>query len=130
VQWLAKHAPQDAAAARPVPVLLAEACYAGAVELYTEPPPLASSPGERPRAGAVARWQAARQPNLTNLRHEPLRLDDPHALALLAAMDGSRTRDDLAAVLGARLAEDERAQAGERVATYLSQFTLHGLLAA
>lgn len=129
-QWLAQRAPQDAAAARPVPVLLAEACYAGSVELYTEPPPLASSPGERPRAGAVARWQAARQPNLTNLRHEPLRLDDPHALALLAAMDGTRTRDDLATALAARLPEPERAQAGERLSTYLSQFTLHGLLAA
>ncbi|MFO1312707.1 MAG: class I SAM-dependent methyltransferase [Burkholderiales bacterium] len=129
-QWLAARAPQDAAAARPVPQLLAEACYAGTVELFTQPPPLAHAPSERPRASVIVRWQAARQPNLTNLRHEPLRLDDPHALALLALMDGTRTRDDLAEALAARLPDAERAQAPERLASYLSQFTLHGLLAA
>lgn len=128
--WLATRTPQDAAAARPAPQLLAEACYAGTVELYTEPPPLAHAPSGRPHASAIVRWQAARQPNLTNLRHEPLRIDDPHALALLALMDGTRTREDLAGALSARLPEGERAQAGERLATYLSQFTLHGLLAA
>ncbi|MFO1304932.1 MAG: PqqD family peptide modification chaperone [Burkholderiales bacterium] len=129
-QWLAARAPRDAASARPVAQLLAEACYAGSVELYTEPPPLAHAPQERPRASAIVRWQAGRQPNLTNLRHEPLRIDDPHALALLALMDGTRTRDALASALAARLPDAERAQAAERLTTYLSQFTLHGLLAA
>ena len=129
-QWLAARAPQDAAAARPVAQLLAEACYAGTVDLYTEPPPLASVAAERPRASAIVRWQAPRQPMLTNLRHEPLRIDDPHALALLVMMDGTRTHDDLEAALALRLPEHERTQAGERLTTYLSQFTLHGLLAA
>jgi 2-polyprenyl-3-methyl-5-hydroxy-6-metoxy-1,4-benzoquinol methylase len=128
-QWLAANAPQDAAAARPVPALLAEASYAGMVELYAHPPPLVAGVSERPVASPVVRWQAARQPGLTNLRHEPLRIDDPHALALLASMDGTRTRDDLASALAARLPEAERPGAGERIATYLSQFALHGLLA-
>ena len=128
-QWLAQNAREDAAAARPVPALLAEASYAGTVDLYTHPPPLVASIGERPVAGPIVRWQAARQPNLTNLRHEPLRIDDPHALALLALLDGTRTRDDLSAALAARLPDAEKPQAGERISTYLSQFALHGLLA-
>jgi hypothetical protein len=78
----------------------------------------------------VVRWQAARQAGLTNLRHESLRLDDPHALAMLAVMDGTRTREDLAGALASRLPEAERAQASERISTYLSQFVLHGLIAA
>jgi SAM-dependent methyltransferase len=128
-QWLDVNAPEDAAAARPAPALLAEACYAGMIDLYTHPPPLAASAGERPVASAIVRWQAARQPGITNLRHEPMRVDDPHALALLALMDGTRTRDDLAAALASRLPEGEKQQAGERTATYLTQFALLGLLA-
>jgi hypothetical protein len=129
-QWLTANAPEDASAARPVPALLAEACYAGMVELYTHAPPLSASAGEHPVASAIVRWQAARQSSLTNLRHEPMRVDDPHALALLALMDGTRTRDDLAAALASRLPEAERPRARERTAAYLSQFALHGLLAA
>ena len=37
----------------------------------------ATAAGERPEASPVARWQAARGPELTNLRHDPVRLDDP-----------------------------------------------------
>jgi 2-polyprenyl-3-methyl-5-hydroxy-6-metoxy-1,4-benzoquinol methylase len=129
-RWLAANAPEDAAAARPAPALLTEACYAGMVELYTQAPPLAASAGEHPVASAMARWQAVRQSNLTNLRHEPMRVDDPHALALLALMDGTRTRDDLALTLASRLPEAEKPQARERTTAYLSQFALHGLLAA
>jgi SAM-dependent methyltransferase len=128
-QWLAQNAPGDAKAARPVPALLAEASYAGTVDLYTLPPPLAATVSERPVASAIARRQAARQPNLTNLRHEPWRIDDPHALALLVLIDGTRTRDDLAAALAGRLPDADKSQAAERTATYLSQFALHGLLA-
>ena len=129
-QWLAQNASEDAAAARPVAALLAEACYAGTVDLYTEPPPLAATAGERPVASPVVRWQAGRQPNLTNLRHEPMRIDDPHALALLSLMDGTRTPDELALALASRLPDADRPQASERMSTYLSQFALHGLLAA
>lgn len=124
VAWQRANAPQDVAAARPLPALLAEACYAGTADLYVEPPPLVPVASERPRAGAVARWQASRQPGLTNLRHEPLRVDDPVALSLLTLCDGTRTHADLAASL------PQDGHAAERVAAYLSQFALHGLLAA
>jgi len=128
--WLHREAPADAAAARPLPAILADACYAGMVDLYTRPPALAASAGVRPRASPVARWQAQRQPGVTNLRHEPIRIDDPHALLLLTTLDGTRTRIELAADLAARLPPAERAQAGERVEAYLAQFALHGLLLA
>lgn len=128
VAWLSQQAPGDAAAARPLPALLAEQCYAGTVELYTHPPALAAVAGERPQASPVVRWQARGQPSVTNLRHESLRIDDPAALALLVLLDGTRTRDELAAALGAQLPEAERAQVAERISAYLSHFALHGLL--
>jgi SAM-dependent methyltransferase len=129
IEWQREHAPQDTGA-RPLPVLLAEACYAGTVDLYTQRPPLAAVAGERPQASPVVRWQARRQPAVTNLRHEPLRIDDPIALSLLVLLDGTRTRADLAATISNSLPEGERAQAAERVTTYLSHFALHGLLVA
>jgi hypothetical protein len=128
--WQRDHAPGDIAAARPLPALLAEACYAGTVDLYVHPPALAAVAGERPLASPVVRWQARRQRGVTNLRHETLRIDDPLALALLVLLDGTRTRAELVTAFAAHLPADVRASAGERVATHLSHFALHGLLAA
>jgi hypothetical protein len=130
IAWQKEHAPNDITVARSVPALMAEGCYAGTVDLYVEPPALAAVAGDRPLASPVVRWQARRQPSVTNLRHETLRIDDPLALALLVLLDGTRARPELVAALAARLPEAERANAGERVATYLSHFALHGLLAA
>jgi len=126
--WQKEHARDDIAVARPVPVLMAEGCYAGTVELYVDPPALAAIAGERPVASPVVRWQARRQPSVTNLRHETLRIDDPLARALLVLLDGTRTRPELVTAVATRLPEPERTSAGERVATYLSHFALHGLL--
>lgn len=126
--WLAAEAPQDAAGARPVAALLAEASYAGTVDLYAHRPRVATAASERPRTSACVRFEAARRANVTNLRHESLHLDDPHALAVLALMDGTRTRDDLERALHARLPDGDKAQAGERMASYLAHFALHGLV--
>jgi hypothetical protein len=99
------------------------------VELYVHPPPLAAIAGERRwRAPSCAGRRAGSRAS-TNLRHETLRIDDPLALALLVSLDGSRTRAELATALAARLPESERASAGERLATYLAHFAMHGLLA-
>ena len=130
VAWQRQNAADDANAARPAAVLLAEACYAGTADLFTHPPGLAPAAGERPIASPVARWQARRQSNLTNLRHEPLRLDDPVALAVLVLLDGTRTRSEVAAMLAPLLPDAERHDAQRRLATYLSQFALHGLIVA
>lgn len=126
VEWLRRVAPEDARAARPLPQLLAEAHYAGSVELYAEPPPLAAVGGERPVSSPVVRWQGG--PQLTNLRHEPLRIDDPQALALLKLMDGTRTRADLADLIAPSLPAAERGAARERVDTHLGHFAIHALL--
>ncbi|MFO1396807.1 MAG: class I SAM-dependent methyltransferase [Burkholderiales bacterium] len=128
IAWQRAHAPGDAAAAKPLPALLADACYAGMVELYVEPPPLATKAGDPPCAAPLVRWQAARQRGVTNLRHEPMRIDDPVALHLLALADGTRSRADLAATLADLLPATERAHADTRLDEYLAHFALHGLL--
>ena len=52
------------------------------------------------------------------------------ARRLLAALDGTRSHDELAALVAATLPVAERDTAAARVATYLSHFTLHALLSA
>jgi methyltransferase-like protein/SAM-dependent methyltransferase len=79
---------------------------AGRFELHTRAPQVARSVSERPRAGAVARLQAAAGQFVTNLCHAPIRLEDDWSRALLRALDGSRDHADLLAEL--------RAAAGER----------------
>ena len=115
---------------RTAAAILVDACYAGMVDLHVQPPALAAQASARPEAGAVVRWQITRQPSVTNLRHETLRIDDPLARSLLAALDGTRTREHLNAFMAAALPPAERASAPERVATYLSHFALHALLRA
>lgn len=128
--WQRAHAADDLMSARPLAALLADACYGGTVDLYVHPPALAVTAGERPVASPVVRWQARRQPGVTNLRHEPLRIDDPVALALLPLLDGTRTRAELATALAGQLPAHQRADAVQIVATCLTHFALHGLLVA
>lgn len=124
--WLRESAPNDARDARPLAHLLAESHYAGTVDLYTVPPLLAAEAGERPVASRVARAQAG--PLLTSLRHEPLRIDDARALALLKLMDGTRTRDELAHLLAPMMAAQDRGKARERIDAYLRDFALLGFI--
>jgi hypothetical protein len=98
------------------------------VDLYVEPPPLAPRAGVRPCASPLVRWQVSRQRSVTNLRHEPLRIDDPLALQVLAWADGTRSHAELAALLAAALPAGERAGASRRTGEYLAHFALHGLL--
>lgn len=117
-------------ASRSAATILVDACYAGMVDLHVHPPELAAQASARPVAGAIVRWQITRQPSVTNLRHETLRIDDPLARSLLAALDGTRTHEHLNAYMAALLPPAERATAPARVATYLSHFALHALLRA
>ncbi len=128
--WQRAHAPADAASGRPVAALLADACFAGTVELYVTPPAFATSASVRPVASPVARWQAGHGPSVTNLRHETLRVDDPFALRLLVMLDGHATRGALAAALAPTLPTDERAGVAARVDACLAHFALHALLVA
>ncbi|MEI2785804.1 MAG: methyltransferase [Candidatus Nanopelagicales bacterium] len=69
---------------------------ARAIDLRSEPV-AARTPGARPRVVAAMR----NREYLTTCRHEPLRLEDDASRQAVAMMDGSRTRDEIAAALGA-----------------------------
>lgn len=75
------------------------AAFGGELVLHATPVTAAARAGARPRAFAFARWQAARGGALINLLHEPVRIDEPEARALLARLDGTRDRSALAASL-------------------------------
>ena len=84
----------------------------------------ATAPGERPRAFAFARWQAARCDTLTSLLHERVVVDEPDARRILTLADGTRDRGALAAAL------DGRGDAPMFVDRALAHFARVGLLEA
>jgi hypothetical protein len=61
------------------------------VELHAYAPRMAVEAGERPLASPVARMQAQRSAQVTNLRHERVRLDRAHR-HLLTYLDGKHDR--------------------------------------
>ena len=78
--------------------------------LHVRAPAYAAVAGERPRASALARLQAERAIDVTSLRHENVRMEEPAARTLLTLLDGTRDRAalraDLAAAGGPDLAPD------------------------
>ena len=80
---------------------------AGEVELSAAADRHVTAAGELPGASPVARWQAARGPELTSLSHQPVRLEDPLGRLLVRLCDGTRDRgalvDALVAAVGAEL---------------------------
>ena len=71
------------------------------VALHVRAPAYAASAGERPRASALARLQAEQAIDVTSLRHENVRMEEPAARLLLALLDGTRDRAALRADLAA-----------------------------
>ena len=71
------------------------------VELHTTPPAFTSAVSDRPVASPLARLQAIEASEVTNLRHETVRLGEAERV-LLAHLDGTRTRDDVLAVVKER----------------------------
>ena len=69
----------------------------GLLELHTAPPHFSTSPGDRPLASPLARWQAQRGALVANLRHTTVELEDILDRSLLLSLDGRRDR---AALLG------------------------------
>jgi hypothetical protein len=129
-QRLDRH-PRDAPR-RSVEALLLDACISGVVEPHVYPPVLVSEAGERPLASPVARWQAKNGERITNLRHETLTLKETRVRRLLALLDGTRTRKELARAWAEAIAEDGSTDAHAAVADlddYLGQFARHALLA-
>jgi methyltransferase-like protein/SAM-dependent methyltransferase len=74
-------------------------CFAaGVVELHSAPSPFVIEAGARPEASAVVRLQASRGAQVTNLRHELVNINED-ARRLLRMLDGSRTQEEIAAML-------------------------------
>jgi SAM-dependent methyltransferase len=71
----------------------------GVVEPHVDPPRWAQTPGRLPRASALARLQAADAIDITNLRHENVRMEEAAARRLLRLLDGTRGHDAILAEL-------------------------------
>lgn len=118
------------AAARPLETFLRDAYVGAIVNLHVHPPALVAAAGERPLASPLARWQAARQEELTTLTHTRVRVPDPHARRLLTLLDGTRDRAALTAATAATWRGGGREDAAAFAAYALEQFGRLALLLA
>ncbi|HEY1956931.1 MAG TPA: class I SAM-dependent methyltransferase [Polyangiaceae bacterium] len=71
-----------------------------AIDLHLHAPPLDDGSATRPRACPVARWHAGRGGPITNRWHHEIVFRDEITRRVLAALDGTRTADDVASALG------------------------------
>ena len=99
----------------------------GFVDLHTWEPPMATSPGVRPLASALARIEIERGTRVTSLRHRQVEIDDPVAAAALVRLDGTRDRATLHEDLGR--ASPAGPVALPDIETVLSGLAYHCLLA-
>ncbi len=120
--------PAAAGKRRSLDAILTDACVRGSLRPTLHPPALASVAGDRPKASAVARWQARRGTAVTNLQHETMQVRDANALRLLALLDGSRTRGELATAMADALPGWEQPRVAQRIDEYLAQFGKLALL--
>jgi SAM-dependent methyltransferase len=93
--------------APPTDRLVTELYVAGLIDLRSAPIAIASAAGERPRAFAAARWLTREQELIPSLYHAALLYRDPVGRALLARLDGTRTRAELCTELGGPFAGTE-----------------------
>ena len=88
-----------AGGAEPLGQILYEMMIIGFVDLHVFDFPCQESVTERPRAGRLARYQAARAHEVTSVRHINVKLDD-FGRRLVELLDGTRTHEEIAAALG------------------------------
>jgi hypothetical protein len=87
--------PEDAADA------LMRLVEAEAIELWQQPPRVATAVGERPVASPLARFQLSFGLTMvTNQRHQSIDLRDEAGRFLVSLLDGTRDREALAAAMG------------------------------
>jgi SAM-dependent methyltransferase len=84
----------------------------GEVQLHVWAPALPAEPPERPLASALARLQAARGTQLTNLWHGSVEVPDELGRRLITLLDGTRDRAALLRELDRPAEELERSLAG------------------
>ena len=98
----------------------------GFLDLHTWEPPMATSPGVRPLASALARIEIERGTRVTSLRHRQVEIDDPVAAAVLTYLDGTRDvaalREELSWTSPAEPVEERR------IETVLAGLAHHCLL--
>jgi methyltransferase-like protein len=91
---LGGYPPEDAAD------MLMRLVEAEAIELWQQPPRVATAIGERPMTSPLARWQlSAGLTMVTNQRHQSIDLPDESGRALISLLDGTRDREALAAAM-------------------------------
>ena len=91
---------------------LSRAYAANLVHLHVWSPPLATEPGERPVASALARLQVAEGERVTTLRHTSVEVPDALGRRLIALLDGTRDRAALLRELDRPADELERSLEG------------------
>jgi hypothetical protein len=82
------------------------------VQLHVWGPALAAEPPERPVASALARLQAARGSQITNLWHATVEVPDQLGRRLITLLDGTRDREALLRALDRPADELERSLDG------------------
>jgi len=70
----------------------------GVLELHVTPPAFTTAPGEHPVASPLARLQAMEGTDVTNLRHDSVRLGEVERL-VLPMLDGTRSRGGVTSAL-------------------------------
>jgi hypothetical protein len=88
--------------------LLAAVWMTGLVALHGDLPRYVETVTERPVASPLARLQVRTGPFVSTLLHDSKRLDDEPTRLLLQLLDGTRTREELAAELLAVFPADKR----------------------
>jgi SAM-dependent methyltransferase len=92
---LGGYPPEDAAD------MLMHLVEAEAIELWQQPPRVATAIGERPVASPLARFQLSIGLTMvTNQRHQSIDLPDETGRALVSLLDGTRDREALVAAMG------------------------------
>jgi SAM-dependent methyltransferase len=74
-------------------------------QLRSRPCPFVTEISERPRASALARFQARTGSSVTNLKHQSVLLEDPIVRTFLGLLDGTRDRATIAKEMAAALRE-------------------------
>jgi hypothetical protein len=100
----------------------------GLAALSTRPARFVLTPGERPVASPLTRAQVSRgETHLASLRHKPVQMENAMSRAFIALLDGTRTRQDLAAAVAeqARMSFDT---AREKVPGALAEMARLGLM--
>jgi methyltransferase-like protein/SAM-dependent methyltransferase len=67
----------------------------GVLELYPRAPDFVVEVSDRPVASPLARFQVERGPDVANLRHDQVEIEDEIGRELLRLLDGTRNRDSL-----------------------------------